>query len=221
MSGKPELPKGTLGPQSKFSEFGLSTVSHNSPEIETASNQLEVKIRTSNPMKITANIIDHEKSEELQNHVLIQTHGEVVSLVVIIPSTGYYQLQIFALPRTDDSKTLVGVYNYLIHCTKAPVPVNMFPKQFAQWKEGCYIEEPMFLNSKSNLTKVKFRAYIPNTESVAVVAEGEWTHLVKGEDGLWEGEVTLEQYRGRDAKISLNANFGVDTKYSTLLEYRV
>lgn len=37
---KPELPRGYLGPQPKFSEFKLSTLSHNDPEITADSNEV-------------------------------------------------------------------------------------------------------------------------------------------------------------------------------------
>lgn len=37
---KPELPRGYLGAQPKFSEFKLSTLSHNEPEITTDSNEV-------------------------------------------------------------------------------------------------------------------------------------------------------------------------------------
>ena len=52
MSGRPDLPQGYLGPQSKWNEWGMSTVSHNSPEIRTGSNKVEIKIKTSKPMKV-------------------------------------------------------------------------------------------------------------------------------------------------------------------------
>lgn len=40
MAGKPDLPKGYLGPQAKFSEFGLATVNYKEPEISTYKNQV-------------------------------------------------------------------------------------------------------------------------------------------------------------------------------------
>ena len=40
MAGKPELQKGYLGAQPKFAEFGLSTASHQDPEINIDSNQV-------------------------------------------------------------------------------------------------------------------------------------------------------------------------------------
>ena len=63
--------------------------------------------------------------------------------------------------------------------------------------------------------------HIPNAKSAAVVAESEWTHLHMNNEGLWEGSVSLEKYGGKDAKVTLNVNYGADNKFSTLLEYRV
>ncbi|KAH3855603.1 uncharacterized protein LOC127871054 [Dreissena polymorpha] len=221
MAGKPELPHGYLGAQSKFEEFGLSTESHFEPEIHTDTNQLEVKIRTSKPSKVTANLTHCGRSEELPQHVFTQTKDNVVSFLVSLPEVGYYKLQIFALLLPDDSKTLPGVYNYLINCTKLSSAIVNYPKQFAQWKEGCYIVEPASLSSHGNLSNVRFEAFIPNAKSSAIVADGTWSHLSRNAAGLWEGRVDLTPYKGRDAKVTLNANYGEDNKFSTLLEYRI
>lgn len=53
MASRPELPYGYLGPQSKFSEWSLSCISHSNPDIRTDSNQLEIKLRTPKPMKVS------------------------------------------------------------------------------------------------------------------------------------------------------------------------
>lgn len=80
--------------------------------------QLDVKIRTSKPTKVTANLTNCATNEELPQHVFTQTRGQDVSFLVSLPQVGYYKLQIFALLLPDDNKTLPGVYNYLINCTK-------------------------------------------------------------------------------------------------------
>lgn len=49
---KPEIPQGYLGAQPKWSEYGLSTVTHNSPEIKVNDTKLEIKIKTSKPTKV-------------------------------------------------------------------------------------------------------------------------------------------------------------------------
>lgn len=221
MAGKPELQKGYLGPQSKFAEFGLSTASHQDPEINIDSNQLEVKIRFSKPTKVTANLTNCAKNEELPQHVFTQTRDDVVTFTVSLPEVGWYKLQIFALLLPDDSKTLPGVYNYLINCSRVSSAVVNFPKQFAQWKEGCYIVSPIYLDPNVSLANTKFEAFIPKVKSAAVVVDGNWTHLNQNAAGLWEGTVNLDSYRFKDAKVTLNANYGEDNKFSTLLEYKI
>lgn len=183
--------------------------------------QVEVKIRFSKPVKVTANLTDCSKEEEIPHHVFTQTRGDVISFPVSLPHPGYYKLQLFALPVPDDSKTLPGVYNYLINCTKQDKPATIYPKQYAQWKEGCFIDEPASLGPASKLKDCHFRAHIPNAKSVAVVADTEWTHLHMTNEGLWEGVVNLDQYKGKDTKVTLNVNYGADNKFSTLLEYRI
>lgn len=170
---------------------------------------------------MTASLTICAKSEELPQHVFTQTKDDIVSIFVSLPEVGYYKLQIFALLLPDDSKTLPGVFNYLINCTNLSSPVVVYPKQFAQWKEGCYIVEPFSLSGRAQLSNVKFEAYIPKVKSAAVVADGSWTHLTQNATGLWEGVVDLDQYKGKDTKVTLNANYGEDGKFSTLLEYRV
>ncbi|PVD31073.1 hypothetical protein C0Q70_10350 [Pomacea canaliculata] len=221
MASRPELPYGYLGPQSKFSEWSLSCISHSNPDIRTDSNQLEIKLRTPKPMKVTSNLIDCANEREYKELVFTQTDGDVVSLLVSLPAAGFFKLQIYALPSTDDSKTLPNVYNYLIQCTSPPpTAVPPYPKQYAQWKEGCYLFEPLHLSNLSNLDTVNFKVKIPGAKAVALTVDTEWFHLQQ-RDGLWQGTVKgLSRFRGKCNKASLNANYGGDgTKYSSLLEY--
>ena len=183
--------------------------------------QTEVQIRYSKPVKVTANLTDCSKDEELPLHVFTQTRGDVISFPVSLPHTGFYKLQLFALPLPDDSKTLPGVYNYLLNCTKQENVAKLYPKQYAQWKEGCFMDEPISFGPTTNLKNCPFRAHIPNAKSAAVVADTEWTHLHLNNEGLWEGTVSLDQYQGKDTKVTLNVNYGVDNKFATLLEYRI
>ena len=223
MSERPELPRGYLGAQPKFTELGLYTISHNDPEIATDDNQFEIKMGTSQPTKVTANLTNARTLQSYAEHVFNQVSDDVISFLVNVPATGYYKLQVYALPASDDSKTLPGVFNYLILCNAAPSERHSYPKQYAPWKNGCFLYEPLFLTNASQLNNVHFKVRIPNAKSVAVTADGDWQHLQTDGDGdanVWEGSVSLEKHRGTDNKISLNANFGGDTtKYATLLDY--
>jgi len=51
--------------------------------------------------------------------------------------------QVYALPFSDPSENLPGVYNYLINCANVPAKPIQFPKQYGQWKEGCLLHEPL------------------------------------------------------------------------------
>lgn len=221
MAGRPEFQKGYLGPQPRFGEFGLSAVSHTDPEINIDGNQLEVRVRVSKPTKMTATLTNCAKNEEIPQHVFTQMKDDIFSFFVSLPEVGYYKLQLFALLLPDDSKTLPGVYNYLINCSRISTAVVTYPKQFAQWKEGCYMVSPRNIDPNTSLANTKFEVFIPNAKSAAVVADGNWTHLDQNAAGMWEGCVNLDAYRFKDAKVTLNANYGDDNKFSTLLEYKV
>ena len=52
-------------------------------------------------------------------------------------------LQVYALPFSDPSENLPGVYNYLINCANVYAKPIQFPKQYGQWKEGCLLHEPL------------------------------------------------------------------------------
>ncbi|KAI8777351.1 kyphoscoliosis peptidase [Biomphalaria glabrata] len=220
MSEKPELPAGYLGSQPKFGELGLQTLSHDSPEFSVDNNgELEIKFKAPRPVKVTTNLINCKTDQEVTEFVFTQTKDKELHFVLVFPEAGYFKFQIFALDASDESKSLPNVYNYLINVKDALKAAYPFPKQYAQWKDGCYLYSPLVLNAKTSLAKVDFKVFIPNAKAVAVVAAGEWFHLTKKGDN-WEGTAALSKHRGKDVKVTLNANYGADeSKYATLLEY--
>ena len=168
------------------------------------------------PVKVTGNLIQTANTKDLSDHIFTQTQGDVVSFIVTMPATGYYKLQIYALPVKDESKTLPGVFNYLINCTDVAKAVRPYPKQYAQWKEGCYLYEPLTIENCNS--SVPFRADVPKAKAVAVTVNEQWTQLSKKGEMTWEGNVPI----AKDARVTLNANYGGDeSKYSTLLEYNL
>ncbi|XP_005089662.1 uncharacterized protein LOC101849508 [Aplysia californica] len=216
---RPELPAGYLGSQPKFAELNLQAQSHSSPEFSLDINEVEIKLRSPKPVKVTTNLISAKDDKEHSEFVFTQTKDGVLSFVITFPESGFYKFQIFALEATDDSKSLPNVFNYLINVQEALKAAYPFPKQYAQWKDGCYLYSPIVLNAKTSLAKVDFKVFVPNAKAVAVVAAGEWFHLAKKGDN-WEGQASLSKHRGKDVKVTLNSNYGGDeTKYATLLEY--
>lgn len=221
MAQRPDLPMGYLGHQPKFGELGLSAFSHIEPDIRTNDNQLEIKLKCKDALKVTHQLINCRTDQEVSEYVFTQTLHGVISFIVSLPESGFYKFQLFALPASDDSKSLPNVYNYLIDCVRALHPVFPFPKQYAQWKDGCYLHEPLVLHSQAPLRNVFWKVIIPGANAVAIVADGEWFHLEK-KGNHFEGNTNLEPFKGKDTKVTLNANTGPDeSKYSTMLEYRV
>lgn len=219
----PKLPAGYLGAQPKFNEFGLNTLTFHDPVIHLERNNVEIQFATAQEMRVTANLIEAESDQDYPDFVFTQTQGNIVSFVVTLPNVGFYKLQLYSIPARDTSQQLPGVFNYLINCKSITQKAIPFPKQYAQWKEGCYMESPLILHPGCG-NEVLFRVTVPKAEAVAVVAGSDWTHLLSPQPGLWEGKVDMTQHYSFDGstKVTLNANYGGDkTSYATLLEYRV
>ncbi|XP_021365523.1 uncharacterized protein LOC110458235 [Mizuhopecten yessoensis] len=163
-----------------------------------------------------------ELEKENNEYVFTHTRDNIVEFVIQLPEMGYYKLQLFALPVSDDSKYLPNVFNYLIHFTRAMQPVYPYPKQYAQWKEGCYLNKPLILHNEATLTNIQLSVHVPRAKGVAIVANVEWFHFENRGGPVWEGTLSLDHLWGKNPKIILNANLSDDeTKYCTLLEYKL
>ncbi|KAK6174351.1 hypothetical protein SNE40_017646 [Patella caerulea] len=223
-SQRPEIKEGELGPQDGLKDAGMSPSSHKKDEFVILENDVEIKFDVTAPVKCTTNLIQCRTDKDMSEFVFVQTSHKdnTVSFVISVPESGYYKFQIFALPKSNESKSLPNVYNYLIHCKQALKTVYPYPKQFAIWKDGCYLYEPLMLNSSVRLRNVNFKLLVPKANAVAVVVEGEWFQLEKKGDDIWETKIDLDKWKGKDTKLTLNGNFEADeTKFSTLLEYRL
>ena len=61
---------------------------------------------------------------------------------------------------------------------------------------------------------------VPGAKRVAVKAGDEWTHLADKGGNVWQGDVSLQQYRNKNVTVNLNACTGDDeTQFATLLQY--
>jgi hypothetical protein len=149
-------------------------------------------------------------------------HGDMLSFVCKLPKTGGYKLQIFALPYTDPSESLPGVFNFVIDTSGQAPDTLPFPKQFAQWKEGCLLSSPQVGHLDRSLERngnIFFNLSVPKAGAVAVVVGEDWTQL-DDKDGRWQGDVPFAEHWGNESKVSLCANYGsVQSSYSTLLEF--
>ena len=219
----PRLPAGFLGPQPKFTEFGLKTLNEHDPLIELKdTNHLEIQLGTTRDMKFNAQLTEAESGQEVSDFIFIQTQPSIVTFLVNIPSSGFYKLQIHGNVFEDQSHTSLGLFNYLIRCKEVKCPVYPYPRQLGHWKEGCYMFEPLVLHAGSNLPEVKFRAHVPKAKQVVLFVEQNVFPLESLGPVQWEGVVNLEKQYGTDTKVILAANYGGDEeRFATLLEYRI
>ena len=225
----PLLPPGYLGPQPMFQTVGMSQPSHQDPYIQVESSDLDISIKMSQPLRMTSQLIyvSGKQQEDLSDYILQQgTSSDIISFQLKLPKTGLYKYQMYALPYSDSSESLPGVYNYLINCHQVAAVIIPFPKQYGQWKEGCFLHQPQegTISRSSVGAELPFSVSVPNANSVAVVIGEEWTQLDQqgGKDAPWVGNVPLSQHWGNEDKMALCANYGsVKASYSTLLEYSI
>jgi len=128
-------------------------------------------------------------------------------------------------PETPES--LPGIYNFLVDCTNtAADSVESFPVQYAQWKDGCYLDGPLdgkLTQPSSKENHVSFKLKVPHAVGVVVIvgpAGSEWILLKKNEEDMWEGEVDMAKVWETNARVAVSATYqGSADTYSTLLEY--
>lgn len=216
------IANGYVGPQVNFSDLGLSTFSHKEAEFEVKENEFIIKLKAAQALKITGKIVNMETNEESRESVFIQAHKDVVNIFVSLPKPGDYKLQLYALSATDQSQQLPNVFTYVIHCLGSPRKCRIFPRQFAQWRDGCALYEPFSLAGDRGKGDVPIRVRIPEALAAAVTIGEEWTHLEPTDDGIWHGIISdIDRFKGKSLCAVLNANFDPDdeSRYSSLLEY--
>lgn len=130
---------------------------------------------------------------------------------------------IFALPESDSNDSLPNVWNYLINVERNHRPAQPFCKAYTlAYKDCCYLHEPLILNSNSSyLDHTRFQVVVPKAYKVAVHTLDEWHQMEKKGD-KWETKVDLSKYKGKNAKVTINAAYDKDgTTYSVLYEYNI
>ena len=228
----PHLPTGYLGPQPNYNSLGITAATHADPFVQINSGDISVAFKLTQPLRMTSQLIYVSKGrqEDCSDFILQQGRPNEVLFQLKLPKVGMYKFQVYGLPYADSSESLPGVYNYLISCSHTFATPVTFPKQFGQWKEGCYLHGPQegrltqaiqHPSGTSSHKNIYFKLAVPNCKAVAVVVGEDWTQLEQAEpDGTWQGDVTMESQWGKEKKLSVCANYGsVKASYSTLLEY--
>ncbi|XP_071089918.1 uncharacterized protein [Haliotis cracherodii] len=215
--------EGEFGPQGDFASLGLAVQSHKENEFTVKTNVCEIKFKSTKPVKFTQKMVNvKDEEDDLSSYVFSQKYDDCMHFCINFPESGSYKFQLFALPGDTKETSLPNVFNYKIKVEGACHAVHAFPKQYAQWKDGCSLVEPTVLNSNCSLTSVKFKVNIPNAKAAAIVINGsDWKHLDKA-GCCFTGTYDLHKLRNSGAKVTLNANFDEGSgSYPTLLEYKI
>lgn len=215
----PQLPSNFMGPQGSFSDTGMTVGKYQDPLIRLDDNNLELDFKYSQRMKLMSQLIcvSDQKTEDLSSFILQNTSKDAITFQIRFPKPGVYKFSLFGMPATAQGDNIPSIYNYLIECSKGDASAKPYPKQFSQWKTGCYLYQPT--EGRLEGDSVKFRLVIDGASEVAVVIGNDWTQLTRN-DNIWEGEADLAKHGGNQNKCVICANMD-DNKatYSTLLEY--
>ncbi|CAH1782646.1 unnamed protein product [Owenia fusiformis] len=225
----PKMSLGYLGKPSSGEELVLTTYSHHDPYIKDAVGEVIIQMKTTRPLRVTSELIHTTNDEDFTDFILQQYEDNIISFVVKLPKAGSYKLQMYALPNTEPSETLPGVYNYLIDCSQAHASLVAYPKQYGHWKE-CYLFEPTHghldpskptRGSTNSQQFIFFKIEVPNVSAVAVVVGTDhWTQLDQKQPNVWEGQVTMNWHWGVENRVDVCARRDPsNTSYSTLLTY--
>lgn len=100
---------------------------------------------------------DGGEKKDLPGGVFLQTQDEDITAHLALPEPAWYKLNIFAMPMDSEGSSLPNVYTYLIDLTNTKKTVRPYPQQFADWKRGCYLYKPLFIDPSKDLSKVEFK----------------------------------------------------------------
>jgi len=228
----PALTSGYLGAQPAFQGLGLSVFGAEDPYLVVDSGDTHVSFEMKLPVRMSSQLLYiNEKGESVDcsEYVLQQSGNNLATFMLKLPQVGMYKLQIYAVEFNNPSDNLPGVYNFLINCRNTLVSGVPFPKQYAPWKDGCYLYEPLdghlqpnrpTQGSASSYQHVMFLLVVPRATSVMVVIGEEWLPLTEEQQGQWRGEVQMDQFWGTARKVTVCVSYdNPPDSYNSLLEY--
>lgn len=225
MSKRPDKISEGLGEKEGFSKLKMKLVNHKSAEFETDNNKFEIELTAGEDVKVLTKLVHYDsegQEKEVERAVFMHVDDKELTFHVAVRETGWYKLNIFAAPISQSGDSLPGVFTYLFHVTRIKEQAPPYPRQFADWKQGCHLYEPLTIDKSANLEKVKFKVKVPGAKKVAVKAGEEWTRLEE-DGGKWKGVVRLREHfeKKENVLISLNANMGGPdgNSYATLLQF--
>eukprot|EP00058_Branchiostoma_floridae_P012853 XP_002598341.1 hypothetical protein BRAFLDRAFT_69697 [Branchiostoma floridae] len=117
---------------------------------------------------------------------------------VVVPPGDYTGSEIKVVAKMKDGgDSYLPLLQYIVES----VP---FPERPGGWQQGYQLQEPLVRDLKAKET-VTFRGRFPGAAEVAVMLPtSQWIQLKKGEDGTWEGAVTMPGNKYSGDAVTLN-----------------
>jgi len=205
----------------------LKMSSHTEANVKvTGDNEVKIKLKTGVPVKLTTRLYESTDGTDklLEGYVFIQRKDkDAVCLHVGFPSDGFFKFEIFANEESNEAESLPNVYNYLFEVNRNSKPAIPYAKAYTKfYTDYCQLDEPMALcSTSSGLDNMKFEMVVPGAEKVSVHCGEEWFHLTK-KGSEWEGRADLGKYKGKNSKVTVNANYDKNSNsFSVLLDYTI
>jgi transglutaminase/protease-like cytokinesis protein 3 len=192
---------------SGFFKYGLNLLSHHNHTIKVNS-QGEVLLAVPDNVVISVNISANHQN--IDNYTLIQKGENETKIYVTTPSSGIYNLNIYAKPKGQES-----YYNHAItYRLIASQGGQPFPTTYKQFTDkDVSLITPIGKILPANRS-VYFKLKVPYAQDVQIITGNDWIPLSRSGD-FFEGTVPLKY-----GKVEVVAKFDSQSKsYNSLLEY--
>jgi len=193
-----------------FFEYGLDFDSHTEGVIEV-DHQLTVTLQV--PADILLSVELRQDDQKLLEWLTFaQRKGEKYQVDAVFPHAGDYILRIFAERKGDDG-IFEWMLDYKIRVSEGLPETVGFPETYRDFLgEEVYLYSPKAGYLESGSIQL-FKLRVPRAESVVVIVNNKWHHLVK-QGELFEGRVTI-----MTGEIMVAAKFPDREHYHRLLGY--
>jgi hypothetical protein len=171
-----------------------------------------VTLGVTQPVQMMAQVVDAatDRAREAELTFVQVGHAEA-RIDAVFPRAGDYILRVFAKPLGAEG-SLAWVLDYRVQAT-AGAPDAAFPMAFGSFgTRGATLLEPMTGVLQAGRT-YHFRLRAPHALDVAVVAGGQWTHLVRA------GEEYAADVQAVPGDVVVYAKYDPDSNFTGLLKY--
>jgi len=194
-----------------FFTAGFRIGSHPRARI-AATDRVAITLGTTQPVQMSARVLDAATDRPLEGEFgFVQVAGGEAQIQVAFPRPGDYLVRIFAKPQGAEGP-LSWVMDYRVTASRG-TPDAAFPMAFTGFgARGAWLFEPLggLLQAGQSY---HFRLRAPGALDVAVVANGQWTHLTRaGEE--WAGDATAAA-----GNVVVFAKYDPTSNFTGLLRY--